>query len=249
MTDRYVICNFSGGKDSTAMVLRMIELGEHIDEIINVDTGMEYPPVYAHIDKVRAIAESAGIKFTVLHPKNTFEYYMLERPVHSKQYGDHNGYGWPRFTSRWCTALFKKDLIAAYVNSLDTGKDILFCIGLAADETKRLARSNNKTHRHPLAEWGWTEADALQYCYDKGFDWGGLYKSFNRLSCWCCPLQSTNDLRMLHRDYPDLWRELQRLEDRLESSGIDWPPFKNKHTVRELGEIFEHEEKADSHLL
>ena len=38
-----VVVNFSGGKDSTAMLLRMIELGEHIDVIQFADTGYEFP--------------------------------------------------------------------------------------------------------------------------------------------------------------------------------------------------------------
>ena len=51
-------------------------------------------------------------------------------------------------------------------------------VALAADEEYRLERKNNQdpTHRHPLIEWGWTEADCLKYCYDHGFDWGGLYE-------------------------------------------------------------------------
>lgn len=37
---QYIVVSFSGGKDSTAMLLHMIELGEHIDEVISADTGL-----------------------------------------------------------------------------------------------------------------------------------------------------------------------------------------------------------------
>jgi len=37
------IVAFSGGKDSTAMLLRMIELKKPIDVILFADTGLEYP--------------------------------------------------------------------------------------------------------------------------------------------------------------------------------------------------------------
>ena len=37
------IVHFSGGKDSTAMLLMMIAKGIHIDDIIFCDTGMEFP--------------------------------------------------------------------------------------------------------------------------------------------------------------------------------------------------------------
>lgn len=53
-----VLASFSGGKDSTAMVLRMIELGERLDKVVFCDTGMEFPAMYDHIAKVREYVES-----------------------------------------------------------------------------------------------------------------------------------------------------------------------------------------------
>ena len=47
------IVSFSGGKDSTAMLLLMIEKGYKIDEIIFLDTGVEFPEMYEHIEKVK----------------------------------------------------------------------------------------------------------------------------------------------------------------------------------------------------
>jgi len=38
--------NFSGGKDSTAMLLRMIDKGRRPDKIVFADTGMEFPEMY-----------------------------------------------------------------------------------------------------------------------------------------------------------------------------------------------------------
>jgi len=46
------IVSFSGGKDSTAMLLKMIEENMQIDEIIFCDTGVEFPAMYEHIRKV-----------------------------------------------------------------------------------------------------------------------------------------------------------------------------------------------------
>lgn len=42
MSERHV-ASFSGGKDSTAMVLRLIEEGTPLDEIVFFDTGWEFP--------------------------------------------------------------------------------------------------------------------------------------------------------------------------------------------------------------
>ncbi len=47
------IVQFSGGKDSTAMLLMMLEKDMPIDEIIFCDTGKEFPQMYEHIEKVQ----------------------------------------------------------------------------------------------------------------------------------------------------------------------------------------------------
>lgn len=49
------IISFSGGKDSTAMLLKMIELNIQIDEIIFCDTGKEFPQMYEHIKKLNRL--------------------------------------------------------------------------------------------------------------------------------------------------------------------------------------------------
>ena len=164
----YITVSFSGGKDSTAMLLHMIELGEHIDEVLNVDTGMEFPAMYDHIDKVRQIVEDQGIKFSVLRAEHSFEWYMFEHEIDSPKYGMHKGHGWPTPVIRWCTGWLKRDVLNAYLSEIRKEHELIQCIGLAADEQKRLERANNrqKGHRHPLVEWGWTEPDCLKYCYD-----------------------------------------------------------------------------------
>ena len=40
------VASFSGGKDSTAMVLRLIEEDWPLDEIVFFDTGWEFPQMY-----------------------------------------------------------------------------------------------------------------------------------------------------------------------------------------------------------
>lgn len=211
----YTIVSFSGGKDSTAMLLHMIDLGEPIDEVLNIDTGMEFPQMYDHIEKVKRIVKECGIRFVTLKNEHSFEWWMLEHPVSSDQYGDHVGYGWPSMNCRWCTRHMKMDLIRAHQKKIVAEHgDYTQCIGLAADEVKRLSRGNNqnKHHRHPLVEWGWSEKDALEYCYRNGFDWGGLYNIFSRVSCWCCPLAAISELRQLWRNFPDLWKKLEEWE-------------------------------------
>lgn len=209
------IVSFSGGKDSTAMLLRMMELKYPIDEVINVDTGLEFPLMYEHINKIREIVEKAGIKFTVIKADKSFEWYLLEFPYHSKKKNvTYKGYGWTRGRARWCTAFLKILPVRKYFKENFKDEKLVQYIGIASDEQYRLERKSNQSgnHRHPLVDWGWKESDALKYCYDRGFDWGGLYEHFSRVSCWCCPLQPLSELRTLYIHFPHLWENLKNLE-------------------------------------
>ena len=226
------IVSFSGGKDSTAMLLKMIELNMQIDEIIFLDTGVEFPQMYKHIEKVR---EYIGRDITILKADKSYEYYMFE---HIKTKGKNKGmkgYSWADFRNRWCTQALKKQVIKKYLAKYK-GYDVTEYHGIAVDETKRLENKNKeKNVRYPLAEWNMTEADALNYCYDKGFDWDGLYRQFDRVSCWCCPLKSLKELKVLYREYPELWEKLKEWDNKT------YRKFRADYSVVELEKKFEKE--------
>ena len=237
----WIVVSFSGGKDSTALLLRMIELKEHIDEVVCCDTYKEFPAMYRHIEKVKKIVEDAGIKFTMLRSEKSFDYLMFEhQPKRKKtELREYSGHSWAGSLSRWCTSRLKTEVINSYFKNLNNNYRVIHCVGIASDEQYRLQRKNNSkdNHRHPLVEWEWTEADALGYCYDRGFDWEGLYKLFARVSCWCCPLQPLEELRKLRKHFPDLWEELKGMDART------WRKFKPDYTVEQLEIRFAFEEE------
>lgn len=197
--------------------------------------------MYDHVDRVEAIFKKAGIKFTRLKADQTFEHLMFDHWPNFREQSKfkNQGFSWPSFQSRWCTTLLKTEMIEGYLNQLRKEYTVIQLIGLAADETERLARKNNQlpNHRHPLSEWGWDEAYCLQYCYDRGFKWDGLYCLFHRVSCWCCPLQSLPELRNLRKHFPDLWKRLLDMEHRT------WRKFRADYSVDELEIRFQFEEE------
>lgn len=222
--DKLHIVSFSGGKDSTAMLLRMVEIDMQIDEIIFCDTGVEFPQMYDHLDRVEAYI---GRPITRLSRSNSFEDMLLH---HVKKNGT-VGYSFPDFRNRWCTAYFKRDHIKSYLRQARKEKQVIEYVGIAADEPKRV-----KDKRYPLVEWGWTEADCLKYCYERGFDWGGLYKVFRRVSCWCCPLKGLDELRQLRKHFPEMWGKL------IEWQGKTWRSFRSDYSVLELETKFGQED-------
>ena len=238
---QYIVVCFSGGKDSTAMLLRMIEIGEHIDEVVCCDVGKEFPAMYKHIEKVKRLVEDNGIKFTILKSEKSFDYYMFDHfpKRRNLELSERKGYSWAGSRARWCTSKLKTDIITKYFSSLEKQYRVIRCIGIAADEGYRLKKANNQNenHRHPLVEWCWDERQCLEYCYNKGFDWDGLYKHFKRVSCWCCPLQPLSGLRILRKHFPDLWEELRDMDYRT------WRKFRADYSVEELDKRFAFEQE------
>jgi 3'-phosphoadenosine 5'-phosphosulfate sulfotransferase (PAPS reductase)/FAD synthetase len=223
------IISFSGGKDSTAMLLMMIEKGMPIDRIICVDTTKEFPAMYRHIQRVQEYIKPLEIKIV----KIDFDYWFGE---HIKTRGKHlgkKGYGWADFKNRWCTAL-KRDVIKKITNQY---KDIIEYQGIALDEKNRIDKNGIRNIKYPLVNWRITEKMALEFCYSKGFDWEGLYEKFNRVSCWCCPLQRLGELRTLYNDFPELWQELKEMDKK------SFRKFRAERTVDDLERKFEEENK------
>ncbi len=149
------------------------------------------------------------------------------------------GNGWPGIKVRWCTGQLKTHLLTKEVNRLKSEKSALHFVGIAADEAQRC-----KKEQYPLVEWGITEAEALKICYDHGFDWGGLYEIYHRVSCWCCPLQRVGELRNLRRHHPELWARLLDLDKRARAQFGPGPlgQFKQTWSVARYDERFARED-------
>ena len=224
--------SLSGGKDSTAMLLRLIEEKRPIDLILFCDTGLEFPQMYEHLKRLE---QYIGRKITYLKAEHSFEYYFSEYMPKSKnpKLRQYAGNSWAGPRNRWCTGMLKTRVIRAYLKALKNEYDVIEYIGIAADEPKRIKENGC----YPLVEWRMTEKDCLDYCYAKGFDWGGLYEIFHRVSCWCCPLQALSELRKLYEHFPELWAQLRRWDD------STWRQFRADYSVRELEIRFAFEKK------
>lgn len=197
---------------------------------------MEFQAIYDIRDRVKPLLAAHGIAYKELGPQNTFLYDMLERPVKSKQKGEHNGYGWCGGVCRWATKQ-KQVEIDKYLRGRQIQRHY---IGIAADESDRFG-TLQEPKCSPLIEANMTEADCLRYCAERGFVWDengvDLYRILDRVSCWCCANKNRKELKNMYLYLPEYWARLKWLQ-----SQIDRPMkrFKNRK-YGEYGNVFDME--------
>lgn len=238
----YYIASVSFGKDSLAMLLKLIELQYPLNEVVFYNTGMEFDAVYSIRDKVIPILDSLGIKFTELSPLSSFLYDMFERPVKYKNKpGYHYGYSWCGGRCRWGTTR-KQASIKKHILTLN--EKVTDYVGIAADEKNRIDRNRSNGKVLPLVDLGMTESDCLNFCQQNGYDWVEyrfgkpvrLYDVLDRVSCWCCSNKNLNELRNMYHFLPEYWDKLRDMQSRTER------PMKSYGSLFEIEERFKKED-------
>ncbi len=243
------IASVSFGKDSLAMLLLLIEKGYPLDEVVFYDTGKEFQAIYNLRDKIKTLLSNKGIKFTELSAEPSFDYLMFEKPVCKRGTKTIHkyGYSWCGGTCRWGTTA-KLKALEQYANGH------LEYVGIAFDEPRRLEKDRKGNKLFPLAEWGMTEQDCLDYCYSQGYDWNEegveLYSILDRVSCWCCRNKNLKELYNIYLYLPDYWQKLKDIQARLPEP---MKRFKNKKygeygNLFDLEKVFEENTYEDSGL-
>lgn len=227
------IVSWSGGKDSSAMLIRMVEEDMLIDDIVFIEVmatpaiGGELPEMYEYIERMERYI---GRKITVVRSVLDFDTVFHQQYQTGKRAG--TIYGFPFTCGVWCNDRLKLRTICRHYKTY--GEHIRY-LGLAADEPKRLAKLG-PICRAPLAEWGMTEQDCIDFLKKRDM-LNPLYQKFKRLGCWFCVKQSMDSLRVLRRDYPEYWAMLLAWDKESPHT------FKPNYTVADLERRFSQEEQ------
>lgn len=87
------IASVSFGKDSLAMLLRLLVENKPLDAVVFYDTGMEFDAIYRVRDKIKPYLELFGIEYVELHPDEPFLFSMIEREIAYRDgSGTHRGF-------------------------------------------------------------------------------------------------------------------------------------------------------------
>lgn len=173
---------FSGGKDSTAMIFKLKEMGEIFD-IIFTPTYNELPELYLHIAKVSELLDQ---KIIIL--KNHSLKVLIEKQKML-----------PSWHSRWCTRLIKIEPCVRYLRSIENP---VLAVGLRYDElTREGLYSDCVRYRYPLQELKMNKQDVIDYVEKLGL------QIPVRTDCALCPYQRIGEWFRLWKFNNDLFMQ------------------------------------------
>lgn len=231
------VLSLSYGKDSLACLGAIEKLGWPLDRIVHAEVWAtdiipaDLPPMVEFKAKAdQIIKERWGIEVEHVYSGKTFEQCFFTKRGSTGRKSKFNGvqYGWPMQRGQWCLQQLK-------LPALRKIKGIQY-LGIASDEPNRF-RQLSENKKSPLVEAGWDEAYCRQWCEENDL-LSPIYTTADRGGCWFCHNQSVNQLRLLRRNYPDLWTLMLKWD-------ADSPvSFKaDGHTVHDFDRRFQAEDE------
>jgi hypothetical protein len=179
----------SGGKDSTALALRLREVSSELPTTyLCTPTGDELPEMLAHWERLETLLGTPLTRIT----NGTLKGWI-------RHYGS-----LPNWRQRWCTRLLKIEPCLAF---LKEHEPCILYVGLRADEEERQGiYSNDVVCRFPLREWGWGLEDVRGYLRER------CVRIPRRTDCARCYGQRLEEWRDLWQRHPDLYADAERDE-------------------------------------
>lgn len=185
----------SGGKDSTAMALRLAEVEPRDYVYICTPTGDELPEMFDHWRKLRDLLGSpiipvmGGTLAGLVRQQNAL----------------------PNWRMRWCTRMLKIEPYAAWLMQQSKLHDtIVSYVGLRADESDREGGDYmavpGVVMDFPLRRWGWDIDAVLRFLMDRDVSIP------RRTDCARCFFQTLPEWWMLWHEHPDIYSDAEREE-------------------------------------
>ena len=174
----------SGGKDSTAMAVRLAEIEPRKYTYPITPTGNELPEMEEHWKRLERLL---GKPLTRVGNHTLESLIQVQRAL-------------PSHRMRWCTRMLKIEPAIAWMAIHAQGGTLH--VGLRADEEDRRGLFDSSiTTDFPMRRWGWTEADVWDYLYSRNI------RIPYRTDCAWCYDQRLTQWRRLWQTNPALyWR-------------------------------------------
>lgn len=231
------VLSLSYGKDSLACLGAIEQLGLPLDRIIHAEVWAtdtipaDLPEMVEFKEKADAIIKDRyGIEVEHISSEVSYEEQFYKRRFNKKKEIDCI-YGFPCIRGAWCNDRLKTGLL----NKINKGN--ICYIGIASDEPNRF-HNLTETKISPLVEAGWTEEMCREWCIKNDL-LSPIYTTATRGGCWFCHNQGISQLRLLRKNYPELWRLLLKWDT---DSPVSFKP--DGHTVHDFDLRFRIEDEG-----
>lgn len=242
-TEARHIVSFSGGKDSTALGIYMLEKYPQIDlEFVFCDTGAELRETYEYIERFEAIF---GVKIKRLNAlkdlgireksgRTPFDVYLKE------YYGNFL----PSPQARWCTRVLK---IKPFETEIGEGRAYSY-IGIRADEQRlgyqqkkpvMLSSSGNIIPVYPFQENGIGLEEVKSILNNSGIGLPPYYKWRSRSGCYFCFYQRIGEWQGLKENHPDLFEKAKSYEKEENGRKYTWVNDRSLEEIEKLKERYD----------
>ena len=200
------LATYSGGVNTTAMIVKLVEDGWH-GVVAFVDTGGEHPETYCYIDYFeREFLRPNGLELVRISPKTHLELYspkiQKSGAISLEEYCLKMGVI-PILAARWCSVEFKRVPVENFRKKLGLDGTL---IGMTVDEPHRIRR-DDPTVRYPLVEHLVNREECRRIIHRAGLELP------RKSGCFFCPGASLADLQRLWHDHPDLYGRAVALEE------------------------------------
>jgi 3'-phosphoadenosine 5'-phosphosulfate sulfotransferase (PAPS reductase)/FAD synthetase len=186
------IVALSGGKDSTAMALRLAEVEPKDYVYVCTPTGDELPEMLAHWERLEMLLHSS-----ILRVRPPADFKGLCRRMNAL----------PGFRMRFCTRYLK---IIPYQAWLMDQLPAVSYVGLRADEEGRAGIEWDSelmlSTRYPLREWGWDLSEVQNYLHSRGVEIPP------RTDCARCFYQTLYEWYSLWNTHPEIYADAEAQE-------------------------------------
>jgi len=203
------LAQFSGGKDSTAMLLWLKEQGIEFTAVF-CDTGWEHPLTYAYIEEINQTILDGQLVVLRTPDWDGFRGLVLSKGV------------FPRRVMRFCTEKLKLEPLWAYIEALND--EVETFLGERAEESAaRAAKPTRQWVEEAGGYWinrpihNWSSAQVFEIHKRHGIKPNPLYlMGAGRVGCWPCAFISKRELKALLKSTPEIKDRLRELEAQMQ---------------------------------
>lgn len=238
------IVSFSGGKDSTALGIYLLENYPDLNlEFLFCDTGAELKETYDYIERFEAIF---GVKVKRLNAlKSLGVKEKGDRAPFDVYLKEHFGGYLPGPQARWCTKMLK---IKPFEEEIGTDRAYNY-LGIRADENRLgyqqqkkavvISDAPNIMPVYPFKENDINLEDVKRMLSESGLGMPSYYQWRSRSGCYFCFYQQIGEWQGLKREHPELFAKAKEYENSKSGKKYTWVAGRSLEELEKLDKKYE----------